>query len=190
AGDLRPGDRLATAAGDWLPLDSVTPAANWTTVYNFRVANYHTYFVAPPSCDAWVWVHNAYTQLKQEGAQTTLQITNKFAAGSYESRQLQRFVKAWNEEIEAAGGTLVRRTLTDADHAAARAWRDQMIRQYPSRFAGKVVGHVPDAAAGGPAAGGRAMALSQPVNSFLGGILSGVPIDAQYNAVKLVRQRN
>jgi hypothetical protein len=69
-----------------------------------------------------------------------------------------------------------------------------MKKQFPKRFAGKVVGHTPDAAAGGPSApstpGGniiRAMALGRSVNSYLGGILKGIALNQTYHEVQLFR---
>jgi len=59
AGELQPGDQLASLDGPWLPLDAVADSGLLTTVYNFRVSNDHTYFVGT---DAWsfaVWAHNA-----------------------------------------------------------------------------------------------------------------------------------
>jgi hypothetical protein len=65
-----------------------------------------------------------------------------------------------------------------------------MRRNQTSRFngAGKVVGHVPDAAAGGAAvpANNAAMALWPGVNSYVGGMMNGVPTGTTYNAVSLV----
>jgi len=43
-----------------VPVDRLRPTTEYTTVYNFRVADYHTYFVGD---DAWafaVWAHNSY----------------------------------------------------------------------------------------------------------------------------------
>ncbi len=59
--------------------------------------------------------------------------------------------------------------------------------QKQKRFKGKIVGHVPDAAAGGAAAGGTAMALSSTVNSYLGGLLGGIPDSTIYNLVQPFR---
>ncbi|MEN1681765.1 MAG: polymorphic toxin-type HINT domain-containing protein [Planctomycetota bacterium] len=130
AGDLQPGDRLATAAGDWLPLDSVNPAANWTTVYNFRVANYHTYFVAPPSCDAWVWVHNAYQAGHNANAIT--------AAESSQILDTQRsLAKAANRQAD-----VVTRFLRSSDSRVAKAYR-QALQDNPN-FASLIEGRVLD----------------------------------------------
>ncbi|MEZ5942482.1 MAG: cadherin domain-containing protein [Planctomycetaceae bacterium] len=54
--DLQP----STWESDWLDVESNAPTGEFTTVYNFRVANWHTYFVGD---DEWgLWVHNAGAQ--------------------------------------------------------------------------------------------------------------------------------
>ncbi len=70
--------------------------------------------------------------------------------------------------IDAAGGKLKRRgPPTLAQKQASDKWKREMRRKHPKRFEGKVVGHTPDAHAGGPYSGGQAMALSESVNSSL-----------------------
>ena len=57
--DLKVGDRLLTESGAWVTVEAVEDTGVWSTVYNLRVADYHTYFVG---CDEWgfaVWAHNA-----------------------------------------------------------------------------------------------------------------------------------
>jgi len=72
AGELKPGDQLASLDGPWLAVESVLDSGLLTTVYNFRVSNSHTYFVGT---DAWgfaVWAHNADCMVRfvvdEEGA--------------------------------------------------------------------------------------------------------------------------
>jgi RHS repeat-associated protein len=55
AGDLVPGDYVANASGGWLRVDSSTWLQDGATVYNFEVADWHTYFVG----ESETWVHNA-----------------------------------------------------------------------------------------------------------------------------------
>ena len=62
AEELKPGDLLSTLDGRWLPVDSMEDTGDVQVVYNFRVADYHTYFVAPQDGDGGVWVHNAYAK--------------------------------------------------------------------------------------------------------------------------------
>ncbi len=58
---VRAGERIrGEKAGEWLTVEAVTCSGEVTTVYNFRVADYHTYFVG---CQEWgfdVWAHNSY----------------------------------------------------------------------------------------------------------------------------------
>ncbi|MBN8628237.1 MAG: hypothetical protein J0M17_22385 [Planctomycetes bacterium] len=60
AGELKVGDLLATADGRYLPVEKLHQTGNLETVYNFRVADHHTYFVADQHWGFEVWVHNSY----------------------------------------------------------------------------------------------------------------------------------
>ena len=56
--ELQPGDRLLCEDGSLITVEGVRDTGEWETVYNFRVADFHTYFVG---CDEWgfsVWAHN------------------------------------------------------------------------------------------------------------------------------------
>jgi hypothetical protein len=58
AGRLQEGDELASPDGRWTAVQEVSDICDVTTVYNLRVADYHTYFVG---CEEWgfsVWAHN------------------------------------------------------------------------------------------------------------------------------------
>ena len=58
ANEIRPGDEVRTEDG-WIPIKSSESTGRFEPVYNFRIADFHTYFVG---CDEWgfaVWAHNA-----------------------------------------------------------------------------------------------------------------------------------
>jgi hypothetical protein len=64
---LRVGDHLATEDGRWAQVEDLLDTGEWAALYNFRVADHHTYFVG---CDAWgfsVWAHNACVALGLRG---------------------------------------------------------------------------------------------------------------------------
>ena len=65
AGELQPGQLLSTESGEWLPVESVIDTGQTATVYNFRVADFHTYFVGGEDWTFSVWVHNAYNGQKR-----------------------------------------------------------------------------------------------------------------------------
>ena len=59
AKDLEAGDRLRSHDGKWVAVGAATDSGDLATVYNVRVAEYHTYFVG---CHEWgfsVWAHNS-----------------------------------------------------------------------------------------------------------------------------------
>jgi hypothetical protein len=86
AGQLREGDWLRTEAGDWAQVEEVFDTGETATVYNLRVADYHTYFVG---CDEWgfsVWAHNAYDGAKQIGNDTVEGWARKWVAGHVDGK--------------------------------------------------------------------------------------------------------
>jgi hypothetical protein len=113
AGELRKGDLLWTEAKTWLQLDAVEDHGEVETVYNFRVADYHTYFVG---CSEWgfsVWAHNAYS-------------------GRNEANQRQRLRRGGvddelsNRIIQQGTGDAVPTTAGDA---WANHWRSNTIKE-------------------------------------------------------------
>jgi hypothetical protein len=59
ARELKPGDRLCSHDGQCVPVEAVTDLGEVATVYNLRVAEYHTYFVGSREWGFSVWAHNA-----------------------------------------------------------------------------------------------------------------------------------
>jgi hypothetical protein len=59
AKQLEPGERVLGLSDEWLLVEGVDDAGLVTTVYNFRVADWHTYFVGDSSWGFSVWAHNA-----------------------------------------------------------------------------------------------------------------------------------
>ena len=58
ASELQSGDQLATDLSSWREVERVEATGKHESVYNFRVAEHHTYFVG---CEDWgfaVWAHN------------------------------------------------------------------------------------------------------------------------------------
>jgi hypothetical protein len=56
---LQVGDKLLCEDGRFVVLEGIRDTGDWETVYNLRIAEFHTYFVG---CDEWgwaVWAHNA-----------------------------------------------------------------------------------------------------------------------------------
>lgn len=62
AEDLEVGDQLRTPDARWVTLDAKEAQPDPEPVFNFRVADYHTYFVGDPASGEAVLVHNEYDQ--------------------------------------------------------------------------------------------------------------------------------
>jgi hypothetical protein len=64
--ELKIGDYLLNEDGTWVAVEDLLDTGEYETLYNFRVADHHTYFVG---CDEWgfsVWAHNACVTLYHE----------------------------------------------------------------------------------------------------------------------------
>jgi hypothetical protein len=59
AGQLRINDQIASHNGQWHSVDDLFDTGEWEAVYNFRVADFHTYFVGNEQWGFSVWAHNA-----------------------------------------------------------------------------------------------------------------------------------
>ncbi len=53
------GDYVWTEASGWLCVEAVEDTGEWATVYNFRIAEWHTYFVGKEEWGWSLWAHNA-----------------------------------------------------------------------------------------------------------------------------------
>jgi len=60
ASELQAGDLLSSHDGRWTPIEEVYDTGDYETVYNLRVADWHTYFVGGEDWGFSVWAHNAY----------------------------------------------------------------------------------------------------------------------------------
>jgi hypothetical protein len=72
ARELRPGDRIPGHDGGWSEVEEVYDTGAYETVYNMRVADFHTYFVG---CDQWgfsVWAHNARCAVVEDAGEFKL----------------------------------------------------------------------------------------------------------------------
>ena len=61
------GDLLLTRTGDVVVVEKVENSGILETAYNWRVAEYHTYFVGSEGSEWSVWAHNRYNALQQLG---------------------------------------------------------------------------------------------------------------------------
>jgi len=91
AGALRVGDMLRSHDGCWLPVEDVVDNGEVTTVYNLRVAEYHTYFVGSREWGFSAWAHNAYTKedlTQPKGEMLTLEMMEGRGAWKRAGRSL------------------------------------------------------------------------------------------------------
>jgi hypothetical protein len=103
AAELRAGDVLRGETGD-ARVEAIEDTGEYTSVYNCRVADWHTYFVG---CAEWgfsVWAHNTYDGLRAGLSDAEL---NRFGTAYVENLQARVAggkTKASWKQIEAATG--------------------------------------------------------------------------------------
>jgi hypothetical protein len=59
ARNLTSTDFIRTDSG-WIGVTEIDATGEWTTVYNLRVSDWHTYFVKEDAWNEGIWAHNAY----------------------------------------------------------------------------------------------------------------------------------
>jgi hypothetical protein len=140
---LQVGDSLVAPDGQLLVVRGVAPSGLTDTVYNFRVADYHTYFVSAEQSSLSVWAHNAcgtYSSVRKlyagSGKESHHLIEKRFAnvmgqkpndmlSAALPKGKHRQFTNAWRARIPYGQGT---RTATRASvEAAAR----QVYAGYP-----------------------------------------------------------
>lgn len=67
-----PGSLTSTAVVEtndvkWMTVESIDAATEFVTVYNFRIADWHTYFVGRDEWGFGLWVHNANYRIAEDG---------------------------------------------------------------------------------------------------------------------------
>jgi hypothetical protein len=62
---IHEGERIWTEASGWVRVDAVESTDQWETVYNFRIADHHTYFVGDVTWGFGVWAHNTKCPFKK-----------------------------------------------------------------------------------------------------------------------------
>jgi hypothetical protein len=87
------GDAIWTEASGWVTVDAVEETGQWETVYNFRIADHHTYFVG---CDEWgfsVWAHNEYSTNRLQNAAIRRDVEAKLIQIGMPAKEAARLAK-------------------------------------------------------------------------------------------------
>jgi hypothetical protein len=118
---LQVGDRLLCEDGSFIVLEGIRDTGDWETVYNLRIANFHTYFVG---CDEWnfsVWAHNAGCGPNAE--RWTEAFAERYGRQNVDLVAPKRFVADGNLFMDKPGGTIARPLFDDvlSDLAASRS---------------------------------------------------------------------
>jgi hypothetical protein len=107
---LRVGDRLKLEDGSWTTIEGIQDTGVYAAVYNFRVSEYHTYFVGDD--EQAIWAHNEYT-----GGMTQREAVRELRAAGLTKHQATRLARL-GDEAGIQGNRLV-----EESAALARAER-------------------------------------------------------------------
>lgn len=115
--ELAVGDRLRCRDGSWVAVGAVEDTGRWDTVYNFRIAEDHTYFVGCPEWGFGVWAHNAtYSDVD---ARTARQLNDRI-----------EFIAQLKEDL-AGGNTKATKGLSTRDEAARQLVKSSRKERSP-----------------------------------------------------------
>jgi hypothetical protein len=70
--ELLQGDLLSSEDGQWVPVEEVYDTGEYETVYNLRIADFHTYFIGGSEWGFSAWAHNTYREYTIETAAEAL----------------------------------------------------------------------------------------------------------------------
>lgn len=176
AGGLVAGDALVGYDGQWVTVEEVYDTGEYETVYNLRVADFHTYFVG---CDQWgfsVWAHNAdcarfqwrgnqWAVLDRDGKIVSLGASQKEALEAARGKILDDDYFALDVQRQLHGSLKPEGYLADAGGHLNSLGKDALGKGYP----GKTIGGGPTHAhhivmqEGSGAAGKAAVEESQAI---------------------------
>ncbi len=103
AADLRIGDLLRTAQDQLIAVEGIAESGRLATVYNFRVDDYHTYYVGDESWGFDVWTHN--TGEECAGAAPARSVHADISTGR--SRAINLKEQLTLEEARAGAGEMI-----------------------------------------------------------------------------------
>jgi hypothetical protein len=95
AGALQAGDLLRTRGGQSVPVEGVADSGEVTTVYNWRIADYHTYYVSATEEGCSVWAHNAAAKYSHTGEQESDLFSGVEDPGAIQNDRLGNRLALW-----------------------------------------------------------------------------------------------
>jgi hypothetical protein len=139
---LEIGERLyCEETGQWVTVEAVVETSEMTTVYNFEVEDYHTYFVSDDGWGFAVWAHNYSEKFKKGFGAKERADTRKAqdVPGSGKARaRLQTYVARRNKAMrEGRTGDANRATEGLGRRAARELMGDDPVYQSSRKRGGK-----------------------------------------------------
>jgi|GEM_PF-6334123 len=117
-GNIHAGELLASEDGQWLEVEAISDPGEFTTVYNLRIADYHTYFVGSVDWGFAVWAHNS--NYGEDNAPSTSPPTKLRTITSKETAESVNSTFPANFHPPYKPGTQVSRFTTGTEEAFVR----------------------------------------------------------------------
>jgi hypothetical protein len=100
ASELQSGHRVSSHDGQWVTVEEVYDTGEYETVYNLRVADWHTYFVGSESWGFSAWSHNQCVP-SGDYLSTPNRLTDKLAAWkAYSSANPGASLATWSKQYD------------------------------------------------------------------------------------------
>jgi hypothetical protein len=145
--ELQAGEHLLSHDGQWVAADEVRDAGEVATVYNVRVADFHTYFVGGRDWGFSVWAHNAdcarfqwrgnqWAVLDREGKVVSRGATQKVALEAARGKILEDDWCALDLQRQLNSKLKPEGYLADAQGHLNSLGTDALGRSYPGKTIG------------------------------------------------------
>lgn len=132
AKDLQVGDHLVSHDGQILPVEDILDTGERETVYNFRVAEHHTYFVGSDHWAFSVWAHNICLEpvRRTDDRWNERRATNNPQVKIYGTAQFTTEAAGHDTHIDAVVERLARNAPDGSYFVLNRSWRTALGREF------------------------------------------------------------
>jgi hypothetical protein len=150
AGELEVGDVFRSHDGQWVTCAGVEDTGEYEKVYNFRVAEDHTYFVGGRDWSFSVWAHNSYTARLEDGDRVVAGRTLRDWASEYIDVASQNPGKRPSWSKIAPGNVHRGSALNRFEQGMVRKWAETFMGGEMSNAGVKIKVHNEDGGLGDP----------------------------------------
>jgi hypothetical protein len=134
AGELQVGQLLSGHDGQWTAVEDLLDTGEFETVYNLRVADFHTYFVGARDWGFSAWAHNLYNEDWTSNTRIRRQVEERLVARGL-SREDARLISIYgaSPHTDLATGQAIRQLARQGDIALLQGLATSLAQQ-PSLY--------------------------------------------------------